>query len=157
MKRILLALACIMTPALAADAPPVPYPDGYRNWTHVKTMVIQAGHPLADAFGGMHHIYANPAALKGYKAGARFPTGSVIVFDLLDVKAGTAIEEAGRKVVGVMVKDPARWPATGGWGFEAFKGDSRTERVVGNDAVKACFNCHAPEKASDYVFSRWRP
>lgn len=32
-----------------ADNPvdyPVDYPDGYRNWTHVKSMVLHAGHPL---------------------------------------------------------------------------------------------------------------
>jgi hypothetical protein len=49
-----------------------------------------------------------------------------------------------------------RWPATGGWGFEGFAGDSRTERAVGADAKAACFNCHAPQKASDYTFSRLR-
>lgn len=141
----------------AADAPAVPYPTGYRTWDHVKSMVIQQGHPLFAAFGGVHHIYANPKALEGYRKGGTFPNGSIIVFDLLDTKSSPgAIEEGPRKVVGVMVKDSGKWPATGGWGFEAFKGDSRTERAVGNNAATACFNCHAPQKSQDYTFSRWR-
>ena len=45
--------------ALAADVAPVPYPQGYRQWTHVKSMTINPGHALYDAFGGMHHLYAN--------------------------------------------------------------------------------------------------
>jgi hypothetical protein len=66
------ALAC--GAAAAADAAPeVAYPDGYPNWRHVKSMVIGPGHGLYDAFGGIHHIYANPEAVKGYAAG-KFPT-----------------------------------------------------------------------------------
>lgn len=119
-------------------------------------MVIQQGHPLYEAFGGIHHLYANAKALQGYRKGS-FPDGAVIVFDLLDVKAGGgAIEEGPRKVVGVMVKDTRKWKATGGWGFEGFKGDSKTERAAGAEAKTACFDCHAPQKARDYVFSAWR-
>lgn len=153
----LAALVLAATPVVAADPPAVPYPAGYRDWTHVKSMVIGEGHPLFASFGGIHHVYANDVALRGYRAGGAFPVGSVIVFDLLAVQpAGGALSEGARKVVGVMVKDPARWPATGGWGFEGFAGDSRTERVVGANAKAACFDCHAPQKASDYTFSRLR-
>lgn len=158
MKKLAVLLACIALPALAADPPPVPYPEGYRSWTHVKSMVIQPGHPLAEAFGGIHHLYANAKALEGYRNGNRFPDGAVIVFDLLDAKAsGGAVEEGPRKVVGVMAKDSRKWSATGGWGFEGFKGDSKTARAVGNDAATACYGCHAPQKDADYTFSRWRP
>ena len=42
MKHSLAALALLVwaVPALSADAPQVPYPDGYRDWRHVKSMVI---------------------------------------------------------------------------------------------------------------------
>jgi hypothetical protein len=150
------ALAALAAPALAAD-PAVPYPEGYRNWTHVKSMVIQQGHPLFDSFGGLHHIYANDRAMQGYRKGGAFPDGAVIVFDLLDARAGGgAIEAGARKVVGVMVKDSGRWKATGGWGFEGFKGDSKTDRAVGANAKTACFDCHTQVKGTDYVFSRWQ-
>jgi hypothetical protein len=154
MSVALLALAAAL-PVWAAD-PAVAYPQGYRNWTHVKTMVIQQGHPLFEAFGGIHHIYANAKAMEGYRKG-KFPDGSVIVFDLLDVKSGGGgLEEGPRKVVGVMTKSAAKWKATGGWGFEGFKGNSKTERAVGANAKTACFDCHAPQKDKDYVFSAWR-
>lgn len=142
--------------ALAADAPPVPYPAGYRTWAHVKTMQILPGHPLYGAFGGVHHLYANPKAMAGYKSG-RFPDGAVIVFDLSEaVSADNTVTDGNRKVVGVMHKDAKRYAATGGWGFEGFKGDSRTDRAVGANAAEACFGCHAPQKAKDYVFSVWK-
>lgn len=155
MKRNLILLAALAAPALAAG--PVAYPEGYRNWTHVKSMVIQPGHALYDAFGGIHHLYANGKAMQGYRSG-KFPDGAVIVFDLLEAKsAEDTVQEGARKVVGVMHKDAKRYKATGGWGFEGFKGDSKTERAVGENAAKACFECHTAQKDKGYVFSAWRP
>jgi hypothetical protein len=143
--------------ASAADPAAVPYPTGYRDWHHVKSMVINPGHPLYGAFGGIHHIYGNAKAVAGYKAG-KFPDGSVIVFDLLTATtADNAIVEGQRKVVGVMHKDARKWAATGGWGFEGFKGDSKIDRAVGANAAEACFGCHAPQKERDYTFSVLRP
>ena len=137
-------------------APEVPYPTGYRAWHHVKSMVIEAGHPLHDAFGGIHHIYANDRALDGYRSGA-FPDGAVIVFDLLEaVRDGHAVTEGARKVVGVMHKDSERFATTGGWGFEGFGAGDPTRRVVGDGAAAACFGCHLPQAGQDYTFSRLR-
>lgn len=134
----------------------VKYPDGYRDWTHVKSMVIQQGHPLFEAFGGIHHIYANDKALKALAKGQPAADGAVLVFDLLEtVIDGNAIVEGPRKVVGVMQKDRKKFAATGGWGFEGFKGDSR-DRIV-SDPKTACFDCHAAQQGSDYLFSRYRP
>lgn len=154
MKRTLIAalLAACVTPALAAD-PAVPYPDGYRNWHHVKSMVIEKGHPLFESFGGIHHLYANPKALEGYESG-KFPDGAVIVFDLLDAsQADNAITEGARKVAGVMHKDAKKYAATGGWGFEGFGGGDKNQRVVGANAATACYACHTSQKDRGYVFS----
>ncbi len=152
--RTVIALigASAMSLSQLANAQEVPYPSGYRDWHHVKSMVINAGHPLFEAFGGIHHLYANKQALEGYKSG-KFPNGAVVVFDLLEAPtADNAVTEGARKVVGVMHKDAARYKDTGGWGFEGFKGDTR-ERVVGKNAATACFQCHTAQKAKDYVFS----
>lgn len=144
------------TVAVNAATDAVPYPQGYRQWQHVKSMVIQPGHPLHASFGGIHHLYANDKAQTGYRSG-KFPDGAVIVFDLLEANAAdAAITEGKRKVVGVMVKDAGKYAATGGWGFEGFAGDSRTERVVGDKAATACFTCHIAQKQHDFVFSRYR-
>lgn len=157
MKRILTFLSsmALVLPAIAAD-PLVPYPEEYRGWHHVKTMVIEEGHPLYEAFGGIHHLYANPQAVAGYQAG-EFPDGAIIVFDLLEaISADNAVIEGTRKVVGVMHKDARAYAATGGWGFEGFGGGDRANRVVGGNAASACFACHEPQKDHDYVFSRLR-
>ena len=158
MRPLMLAIltAASTLGVVGAQTASVPYPDGYRDWRHVKSMVIGEGHPLFASFGGIHHIYGNELALQGYAKGT-FPNGAVIVFDLLEASSGGgAITEGPRKVLGVMHKDSTRWAATGGWGFEGFKGDSRTERAVANAAATACFQCHTSQKDRDFVFSRTR-
>jgi hypothetical protein len=157
MKNTLTALilGALVMPAWAAE-PQVPYPAGYRDWHHVKSMLIEEGHPLFGAFGGIHHLYANQKAMQGYKAG-RFPDGAVIVFDLLQTdRKDNAVTEGARKVTGVMHKDAKKYAATGGWGFEGFGGGDKNNRVVGANAKSACFDCHAPQKDHDHVFSRLR-
>lgn len=156
-KSIAVSLLAVLAGiAIAGDSKSVAYPEGYRNWTHVKSMVIEEGHPLFSAFGGIHHLYANDKALRGYRSGT-FPDGAVIVFDLLAaVDDGNALTEGERKVLGVMVKDARRFPDTGGWGFEGFGGGDRATRVVGANAKQACFACHAQNADADFVFSEWR-
>ena len=152
-----LAAIVVFVAALAADPASVPYPEGYRDWAHAKSMVILEGHPLYEAFGGIHHVYVNDKAEQAARKGGKsFPDGSVFVFDLLEAPGeGNAITEGKRKIVGVMHKDSKRFAATGGWGFEGFKGDGRDRAVT--DANAQCFTCHAAQKSSDYVFTNWRP
>ncbi len=139
-----------------AGAAEVAFPTGWRDWKHVKSMVIEPGHPLYEAFGGIHHIYADPKALEGYRTGS-FPDGATIVFDLLEAeRANNAVVEGPRKVLGVMRKDRRAFAATGGWGFEGFAAGDPNRRAVGAKAAEACFGCHAGQVASDYVFSRLR-
>ena len=133
----------------------VSYPEGYRDWTHVKSMVIQPGHSLEDPFAGIHHIYANEKAAKGM-ANGRYESGAVLVFDLLNYDdVGNALTESNRKFIGVMEYSKQAFDATGGWGFEAFAGDSRTDRLV-DDGGKSCFGCHMTAKDAAYVFTTYR-
>lgn len=144
-----------VTAGFAADNT-VAYPEGYRNWLHTKSMLIQPGHALENPFQGLHHIYANKQAKSGLKTG-KYQDGSVLVFDLLQYQEkDKTIQEGDRKLVGVMVKDAKKYASTGGWGFEGFSGNSKTERLV-KDNGAGCFACHASEQKSDYVFSQYRP
>lgn len=133
----------------------VPYPEGYRNWTHVKTMVVGPQSPFFQTGGGMHHICANEKAMEGYRTG-HFLDGAVLVFDLRDTaeKEGT-ISEGIRKRVDVMLKDSKRFSSTGGWGFERFMGDTNTPTLT-EEHKEECFTCHQQAKAHEFVFSVYR-
>jgi hypothetical protein len=148
-------LNTVAVTALAADQA-VPFPEGYRNWLHAKSMLIQPGHALENPFQGLHHVYANKQAEAGLKTG-KYADGSVLVFDLLQYQEkDKTIQEGERKLLGVMLKDAKKFASTGGWGFEGFAGNSKTERLV-KDGGTSCFACHVAEQKTDYVFSQYRP
>ena len=156
-----IVLLCLFVAACSragaqADAAPVPYPEGYRSWTHVKSMVLFDDHALADPFEGTHHVYANAPALAGLQEGS-FADGAILVFDLLEATRGEgALTEGARKRLDVMHYDASRYAATGNWGFETFVGDSPTERL-NQDVAVSCYACHTSQANQSFVFSQWRP
>jgi Cytochrome P460 len=158
---ISIAFALVMTlswtlPQRAAPDSTIPYPNGYRKWVHIGTTLVGAQSPFFASNGGIHHIYANERALKGYETGT-FPNGSIVVFDLLDTKElNGATIEGPRKRIDVMVKDEQRFANTGGWGFERFLGDTETDPALTAEQRASCFSCHEKRKAQDYVFSKFR-
>lgn len=140
--------------AVSSSGAEIPYPAGFRQWTHVKSAVLNNS---GSRFDGIHYIYANEKALAGYRTGS-FPDGAVIVFDMWRVEnrvenIGTTIDPVERKFVDVMVRDSVRYHETGGWGFEEFQGSSRTERVI-NDPERQCAACHRAGAGGDFVFSK---
>lgn len=125
----------------------VAYPEGFRRWTHVSSAYIGEGHPAFPRYGGIHHIHANKLAMEGYRTGT-FPVGSVLTFDVHDVKIGMGtIDPTTRKLLDVMEK------RRDGWRFIEFDGDSKTKiAVTGAQAVNACAVCHTAAPR-DHVFS----
>lgn len=156
----LIAMAAISTAsfvARAASSRAVAYPEGYRQWTHVKSMAITGkDHALFSSFGGLHHVYVNATGRAALMAGRSLPDGTVLVFDLLEAReGGGTLQEGARKFIGVMQRDRRAFAGTGGWGYEAFAGDSRTDRVV-KDGGQSCFDCHQARAEQGFVFSEWR-
>lgn len=153
---VVAAASAALVTARASNGTEVSFPKGYRNWHHVKSLILNEGHPLFESFGGLHHIYANDKARKGLDTG-RYADGAVFVFDLLEtVPSETAVAEGPRKVLGVMERNARRFAGTGGWGFEGFAAGDPAQPVVGANAVTACFQCHESQKDAGYVFSEWR-
>jgi len=140
----------------AGDAEaPVKFPAEYRQWAVVKSMVVGPESKHFAVNGGFHHYYANQLAVEGFRTG-RFRDGSVVVDERLDVRqeAGATLE-GPRKSVAVMEKDTARYESTGGWGFDVFAGENRTQGS--SSAVRSsCFSCHGQRKDHDFVFSEFR-
>src|SRR5262245_10418854 len=85
MGQGVLAWAATALVAMPYAGEPMSYPDGFRTWVHVKSVLITAAHPSFQAEGGLHHIYANAKAADGYRSGY-FADGSVIVYELLETQ-----------------------------------------------------------------------
>ena len=133
----------------------VAYPDGYRDWAHVKSALISPAHTSYATNGGFHHIYANAGAMTGYRT-RTFPDGSIVVFDWLEMRdTNGAFEEGARRQTDVMVKDSKRFASTGGWGFQRFVKDSKTERAAA-PSPQQCFACHDRLKRDGLILSTYR-
>lgn len=153
-RLVVAALAMSLLGAASKPSNLIPYPDGYRSWTHVKSAINEPTHPQFGKFSGMYHIYANKRAVEGYRTG-RFADGSVIVFDLRKNRTENHVTQAaGRHFIDVMVKDSKRYKETGGWGYEEFQGNSREIRTISTtNGEKNCHSCHATQEARGFVFS----
>jgi hypothetical protein len=135
-------------------ASPVAYPEGYRTWAHVKSALISPAHTSFASNGGFQHIYANAEAMVGYRT-RTFPEGSIVVFDWLEMRdKDGAFEEGPRRRLDVMVRD-ARFASTGGWGFQRFVRDSRTE-VATTPSPQQCFACHDNLQKDGLILSSYR-
>lgn len=128
----------------AATAPPMPK---YQNWKKSARKVVNDKKSL---FYGIHYIYADQKALKGYKDGNRFPEGSRIVVEHYTIKGNDSTVDGPKNMVVLMKKDKSQ-KTTGGWLYAGYSADGKPSGI---DPVKNCFECHQKEVASrDYVFS----
>ena len=157
-KKFAILLAIAAAIAAAEKTAEVPFPDGYRSWQHVKSVIVGPEHQSYATEGGkIYQFYANPQAVEGYRAG-RFPNGAILVRETLRTIAGEGgskgiLNEGERNALDVMVKDDRLYRDTGGWGFETF--DSKNARLAEKDRAQ-CYACHAKQKDHDLVFSTLR-
>jgi hypothetical protein len=151
LRFLIIPAALVLGASTIGRVDDIAFPDGYRTWTHIKTAVIEPANPAFQRFGGIHSIYASPAAMEGYRSG-HFPDGSVIVFDVHETTTFQDIEQPGRRrFIDVMTK------SGGSWRFGEFSGDSKTKRnVTMAQGETQCATCHA-KSPTDHVFSRYDP
>jgi cytochrome P460 len=158
-KLLSATLAVLAMTSMAAETADdgIKKPNGYRNWFHVNTMVVDKASPLFDALGGMHNVHVNSVGEAALKKGGPYPDRTMFVTDLHDFSIVDGSYVMGPlKGVAVMVKDAKKYASTGGWGFQLFAGGDPNKKAV-TDATKQCFECHAPKKAQDYVYSTYIP
>ena len=153
---VVLVAGIVWQASVPAGVGPVAYPEGYRTWAHVKSGMISPTHKNFAVTGGFQHVYANPEAMTGYRT-RNFPERSAIVFDWLEMRdVDGAFVEGPRRQVDVMVKDSTHYASTGGWGFQRFVKDSRTE-LAATPTPQQCFACHNSLKKDGLVLSAYRP
>jgi hypothetical protein len=139
-------LAALLLPLTVAAATVPPLPKGYEGWKKSERKLVT---DKSSLFYGIHYIYADKKALKGYKAGNKFPEGSTIVVDYFNIKEGSAAD--GPRNMVVMMRKDKRSKETGGWLFAGYGADGRPS---GLDPVGTCFGCHQKDAAQrDFVIS----
>jgi Cytochrome P460 len=104
-KALAVGLLTTMVTLFAQDKTPVPYPVGFRSWTHVKSLIVGPDHESFSMRGGIHHYYANDKAVAGYRTGI-FPDGSIVVDEAVFMKDGEGrtkglVFEGGRRFLDI--------------------------------------------------------
>lgn len=128
----------------------VTMPEGYREWALVAPALEAA--PLNE----LRAVLGNPLAMAAYKDGTLpFPDGTVLAklawTHVPSPEFAPATIPGAATTVQIMVKNSAKYAATGGWGFGRFiKG-----QPVDEAQHRTCFACHqARVKDHDFVFTR---
>ena len=133
--------------------------NGFESWRLVS------GHVRVDK-NEMHYIWANDAAMRAIRSAGEgepvFGAGSIFVKMGYLMRSNPAfrdsIEPAGLQRIEYMIKDPARFPETGGWGYARFPYDAAGGRFTAYgtspDSVRECYTCHLRVEKSDFVFTK---
>lgn len=125
-------------------------PAGWRNYVHVKSMVIP---DKAHGLYGFHHIYVNKKGLDTLKKGGIYPEGTVFIgtfYEVVTEKDGSIHQ--GKKLFYVYMKKDKSATETGGWRYAAF---DPYGKYLEKDVKKECYDCHTAVKDSDYIFSKF--
>jgi len=162
MKAVMLAVMGLLVIPLVICAAPAPVaPNGIALFTDYHTWETVAPSYREDK-QHIRVILGNPTAIKALKEKTRpFPDGTAFAKVAWTVKKHpkfpVATEPDKFVQVEFMVKDAAKYSATGGWGFARFVGNDL--KPYGKDAgfVQECFSCHLPVKDNDYVFTSFAP
>ena len=155
---LVVAFAAVAT-LFAAQTSDALKPQGdFKHWYLVHSTLITKDDNKLGLIAGVHLIYVNAAGLDRLKRGGSTPCpdGTMFSDDVRDYSAadGVYVQGAMRKAITLMVKDSKKYASTGGWGFQAWAGGDPTKPIA-TDSVKQCFNCHVPQKAQDYTFSKY--
>lgn len=143
---VLLSLLFLCLAASYSEAASPSLPKGYTAWKKSERKVVTDKNSL---FYGIHYIYADKKAQRGYLAGNRFAEGSRIVVEFFNIRDNPAVD--GTKNMIVMMKKDKRQAATGGWLFAGFGVDGKPSGI---DPVSTCFGCHQKDAAGrDFVIS----
>lgn len=160
MKKSMWLLTLLGAASVQAGEPnPPAAPNGVAMPAYFKEWrVIGVSH--RNDKHSLRAILGNPAAIEAARQGRTQPWPDGAILAKIAWKESTLPEWPDAVVPGdlqhveFMVKDAAKYAATGGWGFARWLGKEQVP--YGKDAAfdQECFQCHSAVKGRDYVFTR---
>lgn len=155
MKRVFIVMIVVIFALTASivsaeKSRQISLPKGWRNFVHVKSMVIP---DKTHGLYGFHHIYVNQKGLDILKKGGMYPEGTIFIgvfYDVVTEKDGSINQ--GKKLFYVFMRKEKTALDTGGWRYAAFDADGK---YLQKDVKKECYECHTAAKDSDYIFSKF--
>ncbi len=157
--RLILLITLLVIPLTVPAANLPVAPNGialiqdYRNWEVIAPSYRQDKQHIRVVLG-------NPIAITALKGKTvPLPDGAVLAKVAWTTKKHAKFPVAtvpdAFAQVEFMVKDAARYAATGGWGFARFVGNDYKPYGKDTGFVQECFGCHTPVKDNDYLFTSY--
>lgn len=160
MKKALFALTLTLSPissmADPATAPLSPngigLPKDYQNWRLI-------GVSQRTENGTLRAILGNDKAIEAARSGQThpWPDGAMLAKiawkQTGHAKFPTAVVPGEYVHTDLMVKDSAKYAATGGWGFARWLGEKFTPYGQDANFAQECLGCHGAAKDADWVFT----
>jgi hypothetical protein len=171
-----LALSDHRAAAQVAANSNITLPTGYRNWQLISVAA------LGPPFGDIRAKLGNDIAMEDFRHGTiPYRDGAIIVrlawkqardaqttealrrepqfaglsADTIAKDLNQSFEAGSPTNIQLMLKDSKRYASTGGWGFAQFTNGKRDVVITAPTDKRSCFACHAPAKATDFVFTRY--
>ena len=161
---------------VAAQSANIDLPTGYRNWQLISVAAL--GPPFNDIRAKLGNDIAMDDFRRRtipYRDGAiivrlawkptrdaqtadalrREPAFAGLSPDTIAKDLSQSFEAGTPKNIQVMVKDSKRYASSGGWGFAQFTDGKRDMIITAPQDRRSCFACHAPAKATDFVFTKY--
>jgi Cytochrome P460 len=172
------ALAFVLSEHGVAGNSNINLPAGYRNWQLISVAA------LGPPFNDIRAKLGNEIVMEDFRRGTLpYRDGAIIVRlawkPVRDAQTSDALRrepqlqglspdaiakdlnqsfEAGTPTnIQLMVKNSKIYPTTGGWGFAQFTNGKRDVIITEPRDKRSCFACHAPAKATDFVFTHYAP
>lgn len=153
----------MMTAARYDESGALLRPADHREWVFVGAPVTPNDMNNGKAaFPEFHNVYIDPASFASYKRTGEFPSGTVILKELVTVggksmPSGNGYFQGEFVSLEAMVKDGKRFSdEPGGWAFFRF-GEAPDYSATGQRMeTTSCSTCHAGA-TQDYVFTETYP
>ena len=139
-------------------------PEGYREWVYVGTPVTPNDMNNGKApFPEFHNVYIDPSSWAAYKKTGKYPDGTTLVKELIDVGSKRAASGKGYfmgEFIGLedAMKDSKRFkdePAN--WAYFSFGHKYPLAEKATMQPAANCNSCHEASAAEDWVFSQYYP
>ena len=156
-RQVLVALGgSAAAVSVARAVPPAPngidLPQGYKDWRVIGVSHRTDNNTLRVILGNDHAIHASRAGQTN-----PWPDGAILAKIVLkdsNHEHWPAATVPGKMIhAEVMVKDSAKFAATGGWGYARWLGQDQIPYDKDADFAQECYLCHTPVQSNDYVFT----
>jgi hypothetical protein len=119
----------------------VKLPVGFQRGYLANSMLVTKEPNKTGLITGVHLIYVSGIGATRFKRGGAtaYPDGTVLVDDVREFSVDDGVyHQGGRKFLTTMVKDSKKYAATGGWGFQAWVGETTFRLPCAQQRQRLC-------------------